>query len=202
MKIYDVSMDLKTGMLIHPRDAGFELKQISFIPENSCNKSIVAMGTHSGTHVDAHKHMENNNQTIDKVSLDSLIGNCKVLDLTKVEKEISSKDLKKFKIVKNDRLLFKTKNSLKRSDVFNENFVKLSDEAAKYLTSKKIKCVGIDYLGIGSHECHKILFRNKVSIIEGLDLSKVKAGSYELICLPLKLIGAEASPARAVLIKK
>ena len=85
--------------------------------------------------------------------------------------------------------------------IFNKNFVKLNVEAARYLADKKIKCLGVDYLSSGNHEVHLHILKYG-TIIEGLNLSKVKAGEYDLCCLPLKLIDAEAAPARAILVKR
>jgi len=113
------------------------------------------------------------------------------------------KDNKKNKIKKNDIVLLKTrKKSLKK---FDFNFTYLDKTGAKFLADKKVKCVGIDNLGVErsqpKHDTHKILFNRNIPIIEGLDLSKIKAGRYFFIGVPLKVKDADGAPMRAVLVK-
>ena len=102
------------------------------------------------------------------------------------------------------RLLFKTSNSKLGQNKFNKHFVGLSPHAAQWLVDRKIKLVGNDYLSIAPfgliYETHQILLKNKVVVLEGLNLTGVKPGAYQLICLPIKLVGTEAAPVRAVLI--
>ena len=124
------------------------------------------------------------------------------------KKVLSNGHLKKFDINSKDIILLKTKNSdLAYNSLFNKDFVYLAKSGAEYLASKNIKTIGIDYLGIErnqkDHDTHKILFKNEINIIEGLRLKNIDLSfnSYKLICLPLNIIGYEAAPARAILIK-
>ncbi len=82
----------------------------------------------------------------------------------------------------------------------------LEASGAKYLTEKKIKAVGIDYLGIEhsqpGHPTHETLMNGDVIVIEGLRLGHVQKGNYFFVCLPLNMIGLEAAPARAILMSK
>jgi arylformamidase len=134
-----------------------------------------------------------------------LIGDCKVLDLTHVDEKIIASDLQKFDIQENDIILFKTKNSLfPDTGKFEPNFIYLDKTGAQYLASKKIKTVGIDYLGIErkqpEHETHITLFESNITIIEGLRLAEANPGVYFLICLPVKIEGVEAASSRAILL--
>src|SRR5205085_6333224 len=112
------------------------------------------------------------------------------------------------RIKKGERILFKTRNSKKswKSDQFDEDFVYISQEAARYLAEKQVMTVGIDYLSVGGFkkdgvETHHALLGAGIWVIEGLNLARVKPGQYELVCLPIKLEGAEGAPARALLRK-
>ena len=106
-------------------------------------------------------------------------------------------------------MLLKTRNSdtLWKLDEFSPDYVYLSTEAAEYLASRRPACVGVDYLSVGGHkangtEVHTALLGAGILLIEGLDLSRAEAGVYELLCLPLSIAGAEAAPARAVLLRR
>ena len=205
MKIYDISMELKEGMIAYSNNTDFKIKQVNFIPNSNTNESLLSFSTHTGTHVDSPRHINNKGKTVDQIPLGNLIGKCRVIDLTNIIFEIKKEDIVKFKIKRNEIILLKTRNS-KFFNKFNENYIHLGFDAAKYLALKKIRCVGIDYLSIqkfhsGTQEVHRILLSNNVAIIEGLDLSNVNAGNYQLVCLPLRLIGTDGAPARAVLIK-
>jgi len=174
--------------------------------KDQARQSIVELDSHTGTHVDAPAHYTQNGKTIDQVELADLIGSCRVLDVSHVTDTITEQDLKGFGIKANDIILLKTKNSaLMPTAAFKYDFISLEKSGAKYLAEKKIKAVGIDYLGIErdqpNHETHQFLLGNNIPIIEGLRLGKVKEGKYTLLCLPLSYKGLEAAPARAVLIK-
>ena len=209
MKIYDVSIPIKNGMLVWPGDSGVNIKTLSTVEKNGIGESFFAFGSHTGTHVDAPSHFLNTDVTVDKIPQEKLIGNCYVLDLTDLGRlEIVIKDLSRIPIKKGDRILLKTGNSsLLFKKTFPKEYVYLSLGAAKFLASKKISLVGTDFLGIekkGSpgHPAHKALLGAGVVLVEGLDLGRVKEGRYEILCLPLKVEGADGAPARVMLIKR
>ena len=156
---------------------------------------------HSGTHIDAPLHMVVDGDTFETVPLESLVGQCKVFDLTEVENGISKADLEKFDIQKGDFVLLKTKNSYE--DTFNFDFVYLAQDGAEYLSQLGIRGVGIDTLGIErsqeGHPTHKTLFANGIIIIEGLRLKEIEQGEYFMVAAPLKLVGTDGSPARVLL---
>ena len=119
---------------------------------------------------------------------------------------ITADELKPHRIRKGERVLFKTDNSKTRWYLkpFNKKFVALSLDAARFLAERKIKTLGVDYISIGSMqsdgaEIHRVLLKAGVWPIEGLDLSKVEPGDYEMICLPLRLVGSDGSPARVII---
>lgn len=179
-----------------------EKEEADFVRE-----SMLCFSAHTGTHVDGPSHFLKDGKPIEKFNLQQLIGECIVLDCTGLKDKITAKDLEKFDINKNDIILLKTKNSsLPPDGPFDYNFVYVDESAANYLISKQIKAVGIDYLGIErnqpNHETHKLFMKNNIPIIEGLRLGLATEKKYQLICLPLRIIGLEAAPARAILIKK
>jgi arylformamidase len=156
--------------------------------------------------VDAPKHFLFDKQSVDQLPLSTLVGKFKVVEV-KSKKQIKIADFKHAKIQKSDRILFKTINSnIVTGAKFDPNYISLSAEAAKYLASKKIALVGIDYFGIEQkgdpkHLVHKILLKNNITIVEGLNLQKIKPGIYNGAILPLKIENGDGAPARAVLWK-
>ncbi len=110
-------------------------------------------------------------------------------------------------IKKGSRILFKTGNfKLLKKRIFPQSYVSLSLEGAKYLAKKEIYLVGTDFLGIEKenspgHLVHKALLAAGIVNVEGLDLSEVPPGKYQIFCFPLKVIGADGAPARVFLIK-
>ena len=210
MKIVDVSLPLVTGIPAWPGSTGFALTWVDRMEnEQSCNNSRIACDTHIGTHVDAPLHFVENGRTVDQIPPDLLIGPCQVGFLPGLT-QIDAKALASLQIeTDTKRLLLKTDNSnlwITKAKRFKKNYVYLTENGAQWLVKHGIILVGIDYLSIGSFsngaKTHQVLFKANVVVIEGLNLSKAEAGDYELICLPLKIIGAEGAPARVVLRRK
>lgn len=209
MKIYDISLPIHNDMLVWPGDPGVSIETKTTVEKQGVGLSYFSMSSHTGTHIDAPNHFLKNATSIDRVALEKLIGECIVADLTKLDHlEITAKDLKKFPLKKGSRILFKTGNfRYLTGNTFPKTYISLSQEGARYLVSKKVVLVGTDFLGIEKrknpgHPVHKTLLKAGIVNVEGLDLSQVVAGSYELICLPLRVLGADGSPARVILIKR
>jgi arylformamidase len=164
---------------------------------------------HTGTHVDAPAHFVAGGTTVEKMPMDVLMGPAYVADLGDTD-IIDAGDLERAGVPLGvERLLMRTRNSRMwhdqvRSD-FREDFVGLAAGGAQWIVERHIRLVGIDYLSIqpfgAPADTHIILLGEAIVILEGLDLSGVRCGAYELCCLPLKLVGAEGAPARAVLWK-
>jgi arylformamidase len=167
--------------------------------------SRMTLGVHTGTHVDAPLHFIPNGATIDSMPLDATVGRARVIRIDD-PKSIKRGELLPHGIRRGERVLFKTRNSdgAWNSDQFDEDFVFISHDAAAYLAECGILCVGVDYLSVGGFhedgpETHHALLGAGIWIIEGLNLHGIDPGDYELACLPLKLIGSEGAPARAIL---
>jgi arylformamidase len=206
-EIYDISVPISADGPIYPGDPEIEINTIySTLKGDSANILELKFGSHVGTHIDAPYHFLQNGKTLDKIELNKFLGRAQVCELNVVE-SIKKADLIPFEINKGDIILFKTKNSsLWNKKEFQREFIYLTPEAAEYLVAQRIKGVGIDYLSIEKyksreHSTHQTLLRNNILILEGINLTDVPAGEYFLICFPLKLIGADGSPVRAILLK-
>lgn len=215
MTFIDISLPLQKGMVVWPADRPFKRTE----NRGTAITSRLELSTHTGTHIDAPRHFLFNKPGVDSIPPSKLIGKCKVIEIlfpspgageglrerSRSNQLIQISDLVKFKIKAGDKILFKTRNSrLLKLKKFTSDYVSLSLAAAKYLAAKKIDLVGIDYYGIEAksapgHPVHKALLGAGIVNVEGLDLSKVKPGNYNLAVLPLKIIGADGSPARAIL---
>ena len=206
MEVIDISWPISTAT------TGYKDRNVvNFVTTKSFDKDGVrdhdiTLSTHTGTHIDAAAHFMRDGKTIDEMNPTRTIGPCKVLDMIAVQEKITRDDLVDYDIQEGDIILLKTINSATTATgKFTPHFVYLEESGARYLAEKKIRAVGIDYLGIEhsqkDHPTHIILMKHDIAIIEGLRLQSVDAGDYFLVCLPLYLIGLEAAPARAVLIK-
>jgi arylformamidase len=207
-KIIDISLPIKKGMPIWPGSAkpclgwDFQIKK-----GDKANVTQLKIDVHTGTHLEGPLHFIPDGISLDKMPLNRFIGEAMVVYLPKV-KSITADDLKKLSLPKHiTRLLFRTSNSnfwQKGEKKFQKNYVGLNSDAANWLVEAGIQLVGIDYLSIAKYDetvkVHRILLKNEVIILEGLNLSGVKPGFYQLICFPIKLFRKEAAPARAVLL--
>jgi arylformamidase len=199
MEIIDISVPIRTGMITYPGDPEVRLERVISIADGGqANISKLDLGVHTGTHVDAPRHFIDGTAGVDELSLDLLIGPCEVvaveeLDAAAVESLPGGVE----------RLLFKTPNSeLWARDSFSDDFLRLDGLAATALVERGVRLVGVDYLSVGDEEAHLTLLGAGVVAVEGLDLRGVEPGSYELHCLPLRLVGSDGAPARTVLIKR
>jgi arylformamidase len=207
MKVIDISWPISKATTGYKDRHIVSLEEVKSFPKDGMRESEIHLSSHTGTHIDAPSHFLKDGKTIDQIHVDRLVGRCKVIDVTDVMEYITRDRLAEHdaEIVEGDIVLLKTSNSLKAAtDKFTPHFVYLQDSGAIYLAGKKIKAVGIDYLGLEhsqhGHPSHLALMHAEIAIIEGLRLRHVEPGTYLLACLPLYVIGLEAAPARAVLI--
>ncbi len=169
--------------------------------------SQININSHNGTHIDAPLHFIYGGSSIDEMPLDTTVGPARVIEI-KDNESIKVKELEPYNIRSGERILFKTQNSEKayKSDKFVEDYVYMATETAHYLAERKIRLVAIDYITIGSYhdkknigETHETLLKAGVYILEMINLSGVKPGEYELLCLPLRMERGDAGPCRAIL---
>lgn len=203
----DVSVPLSTGMIHWPGDPEPILERMSEIDRGDvANVTFLRMSAHTGTHIDAGVHFVPGRTTIDQFPPAAGIGPARVLEFGPEAVAIGPEELAPHGIARGERLLLKTRNSLSRwfEGEFNTRAAHVSAGGAAYLAGEGIRMVGIDSLSIGAYEgdgveTHRILLAAGVWVVEGLDLSRIEPGDYDLICLPLRLAGADGAPARALL---
>jgi arylformamidase len=204
MEILDVSIPIRTRMPIYPANAGVALRRIDAIADGAvANVSAVDLGAHTGTHVDAPNHFLDGAGGVETVALEPLIGPAVVVDATAVDKTLDAAAVAAAGVPAGaERVLFRTRNSqLWEQEEFNEDFVSFDASGARALLDAGVRLVGIDYLSIGDPGAHRALLGADVAVVEGLDLRAVEPGPYQLVCLPLKLVGSDGGPARAVLLR-
>lgn len=205
MEWIDISMPLRSGMLVWPGDDPVQVEQTMFLERGDAfNLTRLAMSAHTGTHMDAPRHFLAGGAGMEAMPLALMCGPARVVDVSDpvaVRPEHVPADLER-----GARILFRTINSTvhQRRPDFVEEFVYLSREASAALAGAGAALVGIDYLSVGGfrqdlRETHEILLGAGIWVVEGLQLGAVAAGRYELLCLPLLMPGADGAPARALL---
>jgi len=197
----DVSVPVYDGMVHFPDDPPIEIDAIMHLERGDmCTVSALKMGTHTGTHIDAPNHFLRGASGADAVRLENLIGPARVIEIEH-KSSVTEPELRRHNLRVSERLLFKTLNSKRcwNSPEFVSDYVSIAEDAAKYLADLKTLAIGIDYLSAGSPEVHRTLLGAGVVIIEGLNLSVVNPGLYDLLCLPLRISGGDGAPARALL---
>ncbi len=202
----DITVPLRDGMVHWPSDPPLRIQRVLDMAHgDSHTLSKISMGSHTGTHVDAPLHMLRNGLSVDKVLMDTMIGRARVLEIRDT-RLIRPAELAPYRIRRGERILFKTRNSGRvwRLHSFTKSFVSISREAAEFLAERQIRLVGVDYLSVGSYNgdglcVHEVLLGAGIGIIEGLDLSQVSPGKYDLICLPLRTEHGDGAPARAII---
>ena len=207
MAIYDVTVPIRAGMPIYEGDPTLNIEPWSAMAKgDSANVSFLHFGAHTGTHVDAPAHFIEGAGKIDSLPLDVLIGPARVIRVPDDRMEIDPEFLNECDLTNVTRVLFHTRNSSFWNEGFRKDFTHVLPEAAELLVARGIKLVGNDYLSVekfhsGHHRTHLTLLRNGVVIVEGLNLTDVPAGDYELICLPMKIAdgAGDGAPARVVL---
>jgi arylformamidase len=196
-------------MPVWPGDPAVRLDRVASIAQGAhANVSSLSCGVHVGTHVDAPVHFLEGAPSVEAMPLDALIGRAFVADLRRATR-IDAEALDKARIPPRvQRILFRTRNSefwRRGEKTFQTGFVAVDASGAEWLVRRKVRLVGVDYLSVApykdSRPTHQILLGAGVVILEGVDLSRVPSGAYQLYCLPMKLVGSDGAPARAVLAK-
>ncbi|HEX9249108.1 MAG TPA: cyclase family protein [Gemmatimonadaceae bacterium] len=169
--------------------------------------SAYSMGAHSGTHIDAPMHFVRDGASIEQLSLASLIGPARVIDIPDEVQSINAAELNRHEWRGAPRVIFRTRSSLRgwmASSTFHRDFAYIAPDAAQLLADAGVQLVGVDYIsaeqfGAPAPRTHQILLGKGIPIVEGLALGTVRAGDYDLIVLPIKVAGHEGAPARAIL---
>jgi len=209
MTIYDISLPISETLAVWPGDPPVRITYSSHLDlGDESTVSRLDFGAHTGTHVDAPAHFVAGGTGVDRLDLGLLAGPALVVHV--LEADILTSDLLERLDIPpgTERLLFRTRNSdlwARHSDKFDEDFVAIAEDGARWLVARGIRLVGVDYLSVApfrdSVPTHQILLRAGMIVVEGLDLSQVAPGRYQFICLPLKLAGRDGAPARAILLE-
>lgn len=206
MKIYDITVAISDDLPVYPGDPPVEVRRLLSLEAGDVARvSHLSCGTHTGTHVDPPSHFVLDGTPLDELPLEVLIGPARVVDVGDAP-VIDREALSRADLEGVTRVLFKTRNSRlwREAREFASDFVYLETAAAEALVARGVRLVGIDYLSVERFNfeqptTHLALLSREVIVVEGLDLSAVAPGDYELICLPLRIRGGDGGPARVVL---
>jgi arylformamidase len=206
--IHDITFGLSTTLTVWPKDTPVRIERIKETGDGARSTvSKLILSSHAGSHVDAPMHFVPGGGTVESLELSTLIGDALVVEVS--APEISRASLDGLAIPEGaERLIFKTANSRRfsGSEPFFEDYVGVTRSGAEWLLERGVKLAGVDYLSVAAHrdilDVHQILLGEGVVLLETLDLRDIRAGWYQLVCLPLKLDGADGAPARAVLIEQ
>ena len=202
----DISVPVHEGMPLWPGDPGLRFERV--MDQNNgdvCTLTRASMSAHTGTHMDAPLHFVRNSPTMEQMPIEATVGLARVIRIAH-RTAIHRDELLPYSIQPGERILFRTGNSDRDwgNLPFDEDFIFIARDGAEHLAECGVRSVGVDYLSVGgfkqdSVETHVALLGKGIWVMEGLALGQVEPGNYDLVCLPLKWVGAEGAPARAIL---
>jgi len=201
-RIWDISQKLRPGLPVWPGDTAFEQARTWQMGESSpVNVSALTMSTHSGAHADAPLHYSQGASDIASVDLEAYLGECLVVDARGVGAKIEVADLPHLHSA--DRVLFRTFERFPHEE-WDADTTAIAPATIEWLAVQGVKLVGLDGPSIDpqdskSMDAHKAVLKHDMRVLEGLVLDDVAEGRYELIALPLPIMGGDASPVRAIL---
>ncbi|MCL2372827.1 MAG: cyclase family protein [Defluviitaleaceae bacterium] len=209
MQIYDITAEVSQNLPFYSESDPFDMKRVlSMEAGDFCNLTRVTMSLHTGTHADMPLHFVGGGAGCQDVPLENFFGKAKLfrLDISPA-RDVTHADLAPLDIQAGDIILLDTGQSIHMQESnLKKDYKTLTTCAAEYLTQKKIRTIGIDYLSVDSYNSpdfpvHKILLSSGITVLEGLVLQGVPAGEYTISALPLKFKDGDGSPVRAVLVK-
>ena len=204
MSFHDISLKLSGETVRWVTAPPFELEERRRMSKGDPNNSsALNMSVHSGTHIDAPFHFVADGNTIDQLPVERFIGPALVYAV-EAERYITKEHVAGIRLDGATRVLFKTRNSeLLHQQEYDPDFVAFSVEAAQSLVALGVELVGLDYLSVAHADeqvpVHRAFLDHGVVLLEGIDLSAVAPGRYELMCLPIPLGDSDGAPCRAVL---
>ncbi len=209
MRIHDISLLISETLPVWPGDPPVRITQPQHLERgDEATVSHLEMGAHTGTHVDAPAHFIAGGATVEALDLNLLVGPALVVHALEAD-ALTAEVLEGLDIPPGtQRVLFRTRNSdlwARGETAFARDFVAVTADGARWLVERDVRLIGVDYLSVAPFgdavPTHETLLRAGVVIVEGLDLSRIAPGIYQLVCLPLKIAGAEGAPARAILME-
>jgi arylformamidase len=210
MHIHDISLPISESLVVWPGDPPVRITQPLHLDRgDEATVSHLDMGAHTGTHVDAPAHFIPEGSGVDALDLNVLVGPALVVHALEAD-ALSAEVLATLPIPPGtERILFRTRNSelwARGEHAFQEDFVAITEDGARWLIERGTRLVGVDYLSVAPFDdvtpTHRALLRAGVVPLEGLNLSGIEPGVYQLVCLPLKIADADGAPARTILIEQ
>jgi len=207
--IYDISIPLGAGAVDWPGFPPYSRELVSEMNAGGpADVSKLTMICHVGTHVDTPSHFVVGGKSLDEYPVDDWILPAQVVSIEDSQ-AIRPSELRRLNIRPGEAVLFQTDNSRIGhcvSGVFTEDYVYITPEAADFLIQREISLVGIDYGSVDRFDdskmtTHHRLLDSGIRIVEGVNLKDIPVGRYTLFCLPLRIMGAEGAPARAILVR-
>ena len=207
MTVHDISVILGEQNATYPGDVPFERTATTTITDiRVAEESSLRMSAHAGTHLDAPAHFFADRQRLDDFPVEHFIISAQVVEILDPF-AVRADDLQRVQTSPGEALLFRTGNSHSGrvvSGQFSEEYVYVAEDAAQWCVDRQLRLVGLDYISIDQYgdpdtPAHRIILGAGLLALEGINLAAVHPGRYTLICLPLRLKGAEGSPVRAVL---
>jgi arylformamidase len=202
-RLIDISPPITAGTAVWPGDTEYRLTWATRMEQGaSYNVAALSLTPHLGAHADGPLHFSVSGDSIGAVDLAPYVGKCRVVDLTGA-RVVDDDALFGVELHGAERVLFKT-GTFPDFERWNTDFAWIDAGLARRLARMGVKLVGIDTPSVDAFDSkelptHHVLLETGMRSLEGLDLSLVDAGEYELIALPLRLMEADSSPVRAVL---
>ena len=203
MRIYDITLPIESTLAAWPGDTPYTFtSNLKICNGESVNLGSVSLSVHTGSHADAPYHYDDSGETIEQLSLSVYLGPAMVVDVSG-KSVIQCADLPSELLSQAPRLLLKT-DSWTDHTRFPETVPVLASEVPAYLQAHGIFLLGLDVPSVDALDSkdlpiHHALGACRIHILESLLLAEVPPGLYELTALPLKLLGADGSPVRAIL---
>lgn len=204
-RYYDLSTKIANDLVVFPGDPAYSNEVVCSLEKgDSFNLCHMHLGNHAGTHIDFPAHTIKNHKTSSDFPIEFLIGPGIIIQVPSTEKSITKDFVAKQSIMKSDIVFFKTSNStISKHAPFTEKYVYIEPDAAKELLEKGVKIVGIDYISVDAYDdanltVHNTLLSKEVLIVEGLELSDIPEGRYEIFIMPLNIPNMDGLPARVL----
>jgi arylformamidase len=205
MRIYDITHPIRSGMPVYPGDPVVEVQPwLHLTRGDPVNVARLALGSHTGTHVDAPRHVSGDGPGVDRLALDVLVGPALVAEIGAVPR-IGAAALRAVAGIRPGRCRRLLLRTARESVAPVPAHPTLTEGAARVLLDAGVRLLGVEASSVDAAPAtglpvHHLLLGAGVIIVESLDLSAVPPGGYELVCLPLPIRDGDGAPARAVLI--
>jgi len=203
-QIWDISPLISSDGPVFPGDTPYRVDWMSkFSQESPLNLCSISLSPHIGAHADAPLHMTESGSAISELDLHPFIGKCRVVHAMNCGPLVFPRHLRHTPAPLPERILIRSRTSTPR--VWDSDFTAVSPETIVWLHEQNVKLIGIETPSIDPADSktfpsHNKLYELDMRVLENLVLDEIPENDYELIALPLKLVGACASPVRAILV--